>query len=217
MGKPLDVHEKNLRRWLQRETSATVTPQPLTGRLIIPLVAGLGYHTRTQQGVTSRLGEFNYLPGERVTFCIGDIELPAATTGPTVTPYDMGSAPHESLNAMRLLLLFASQRNIGRWPTAANAHCGSINFALPPETFARQPAVVRMVQRLGCTLPDEKSAGELLDQLIIRHIQGAYLEVAVTLWHNAAPTSAYHCSWEERCSSAAAHAARRGSPRLGGA
>ncbi|HEY0635509.1 MAG TPA: hypothetical protein VGE00_09005 [Gammaproteobacteria bacterium] len=197
MGKVVvDVHERNLQRWLQRERGATATLPPLTGRLIIPLINGLGYRTPTQQGVTNSRGEFHYQPGERVTFYLGDIELPAASAGPTVTPYDMGTSPHEPLNAMRLLFALAAQRN-GTSPRsfALAAHLrGPLVFSLEPAAFARQPAVARLTLQLGCALLDEKTAVELLDESIARYVQGSYLEMAMTLWHNAASASAYRRS-----------------------
>ncbi len=191
----VDVHERNLQRWLQRERGATATP-PLTGRLIIPLIGGLAYHTPTQQGVTNSRGEFHYRPGERVTFCIGAIKLPTASAGPTVTPYDMGTSPHEPLNAMRLLFALATQRNCtspGSFAVTAQLR-GPLVFSLEPAAFARQPAVARLTLQLGCALLDEQTAVELLDESIARYVQGSYLEMAVALWHNATPASAYRRS-----------------------
>ena len=60
-----------------------------TGVLFDAPVAGVNYQTATQSGITDAQGQYAYLPGEKVTFSIGDIVFPAADAGPVVTPLDM--------------------------------------------------------------------------------------------------------------------------------
>ena len=57
-----------------------------TGRFVDSAVAGLEYQTASQQGVTGPDGTFQYVPGEDVTFSIGDITLPTVAGAELVTP-----------------------------------------------------------------------------------------------------------------------------------
>ena len=60
-----------------------------TGVFIDSPVEGLQYETATQSGTTNSLGEFDYLPGETITFSIGGILLGSTTAGPVVTPLSL--------------------------------------------------------------------------------------------------------------------------------
>ncbi|MCL2917802.1 hypothetical protein [Shewanella litorisediminis] len=51
-------------------------------------VAGIGYRTETQSGVTDAMGNYKYLPGETVVFFIGDLTFPAVEATGLVTPND---------------------------------------------------------------------------------------------------------------------------------
>ncbi len=58
------------------------------------LVSGLQYQTATKSGVTDADGKFNYLPGETVTFKIGNIVLGQAIAGPALNTFSLvGIAP----------------------------------------------------------------------------------------------------------------------------
>ena len=58
------------------------------------LVSGLQYQTATQSGVTDADGKFNYLPGETITFKIGNIVLGKAIAGPALNTFSLvGIAP----------------------------------------------------------------------------------------------------------------------------
>jgi hypothetical protein len=57
-----------------------------TGVFIDSAVEGLQYETATQSGTTNSLGEYDYLPGETVTYSIGGIVLGSTIVGPVVTP-----------------------------------------------------------------------------------------------------------------------------------
>ena len=67
-------------------------PTPKIGVLVDAFVAGIGYRTATQTGVTNAKGEFNYLPGEMVTFFIGGLEFPPVLAKGVVTPLDMAQS-----------------------------------------------------------------------------------------------------------------------------
>jgi hypothetical protein len=60
-----------------------------TGILFDSPVSGVNYNTATQSGVTDVQGNYSYLPGETVTFSIGDITFPTAKASHVVTPLDM--------------------------------------------------------------------------------------------------------------------------------
>lgn len=84
------------------------TPVVQTGVFIDSPVANLGYRTPSQgEGRTNEQGEFQYLPGEEVTFFIGGLDLPPVLGARIVTPLDMGSEPTRDdpvvTNILRLL------------------------------------------------------------------------------------------------------------------
>lgn len=72
-------------------------------------VAGLHYETPTYSGTTNSLGEYDYLPGETVTFSIGGIVLGSSKAGPLVTPLTLVPGAADATdpvvtNIVRLLL-----------------------------------------------------------------------------------------------------------------
>lgn len=74
-------------------TSEAGQPQPQTGVFVDAEVANIGYRTESQKDKrTNSAGEFHYLPGETVTFFIGDVTLPAVETRKTITPLDMAES-----------------------------------------------------------------------------------------------------------------------------
>lgn len=62
---------------------------PSTGKFIDSAVSGIRYSTATQNGMTNDAGEFQYMPGETVTFSIGAIELPPVLAKDVLTPLDI--------------------------------------------------------------------------------------------------------------------------------
>lgn len=87
--------------------STAVTPE--TGVFIDGPVAGLHYETATRSGTTNSAGEYDYMPGETVTFSIGGISLGTTTAGPVVTPLSLvpsavDASDPEVTNIVRLLL-----------------------------------------------------------------------------------------------------------------
>lgn len=57
-----------------------------TGQFIDSPVAGLAFNTATQSGITDILGAYQYLPGETVSYSLGDILLGQTTAAPIITP-----------------------------------------------------------------------------------------------------------------------------------
>jgi hypothetical protein len=69
-------------------------PAVATGQFTGGPVKGLQYRTASQSGETGASGEFRYLPGEAVTFFVGDITVGAAAGAAKVSPFDLaGVAP----------------------------------------------------------------------------------------------------------------------------
>jgi len=61
----------------------------LTGQFIDSAVSGIRYETATLSGVTNSLGEFEYHPGDKITFSIGDIKLNSVGAASFITPLDL--------------------------------------------------------------------------------------------------------------------------------
>lgn len=89
---------------------ATPTPTtPSTGIFEDAVVSGLSYQTPTRSGTTNAAGEYDYLPGESVTFSIGGITLGSSLAGPVVTPLSLVNGATDATdptvtNIVRLLL-----------------------------------------------------------------------------------------------------------------
>lgn len=85
------------------------TTTTATGVFVDSPVVGINYATATHAGKTNDLGEYEYEPGETVTFSIGGIGLPPVEATGRVTPADMGngtadwSADPTVVNILRLL------------------------------------------------------------------------------------------------------------------
>ena len=63
-----------------------------TGSFGLVPVAGLTFSTPTQSGVTDVEGSFNYMPGEVVTFSLGEVELGRATGARTLNVFDVAGS-----------------------------------------------------------------------------------------------------------------------------
>ncbi|WP_201345620.1 hypothetical protein [Thiohalobacter sp. COW1] len=62
---------------------------PSTGYFVDSPVAGVGYSTATQSGLTGADGSFLYLPGEEITFTLGAVVLGGGQARATMTPFDL--------------------------------------------------------------------------------------------------------------------------------
>jgi len=85
------------------------TPTTSTGVFVDSVASGIHYETPTHSGTTNSAGEYDYLPGETVTFSIGGIVLGSASAGPVVTPLTLVSGATDATdpkvtNIVRLLL-----------------------------------------------------------------------------------------------------------------
>ncbi|PUA27784.1 MAG: hypothetical protein B0W54_14725 [Cellvibrio sp. 79] len=142
----------------QAQSSSVTNATPLTGVLVDAFVSGIGYRTATQSGFTSSSGEFTYLPGETVTFFIGDLVFPPVPAKGIVTPLDMAQSLNPNsptvVNIARLLQSLDTDGNpangISISPTAAQS-AAAVDFSLSPAQFAASTAVVNLVANSGST------------------------------------------------------------------
>jgi hypothetical protein len=65
------------------------SPQVSTGVFTDSEVSGLHYETATQSGLTNTAGQFDYLPGETVSFSLGGIQLGSAQAAAQLSPLDL--------------------------------------------------------------------------------------------------------------------------------
>ena len=96
--------------------NTTPPPTPSTGVFVDSLVAGIHYETPTYSGTTNSAGEYDYLPGETVTFSIGDIVFGSSPAGPVVTPLSLVPGATDATdpvvtNIVRLLLTLDDDGN----------------------------------------------------------------------------------------------------------
>ncbi len=75
----------------------TDSPEAQTGYIYDDVVGGLEYSTPTQSGITGADGSFKFLPGEKVTFKIGNVTLgQAAAAAQTLTLFDLAKVGQNS-------------------------------------------------------------------------------------------------------------------------
>lgn len=92
------------------------TPTASVGVFIDSPVSGLGYQAKSFSGKTNDKGEFNYLPGEMITFYIGNIILGSQQGAPVLTPLSLVQGAVDELdttvtNIVRLLMTLDMDRN----------------------------------------------------------------------------------------------------------
>ena len=169
-------------------TSAPTGPE--TGVFLDSPVINVGYRTETQSGVTNLLGEYNYIPGETVTFFIGDLEFtPTPATG-IITPLDLAGTQDTSnstvVNMIRLLQTLDKNGipDDGIEITEmAKLNATQVNFSLDEESFALSTAVDTLIMNGG---QDTPVAGLVSAAAAIEHFEStlASISAAVTVSGN---------------------------------
>lgn len=86
-------------------TSSTLTTTQI-GQFLDAPVANVEYQTATHSGVTDDNGYFEYLPGETVTFRIGNITLGTTLASSTVTPLNIANTSDSSDSHVTNLIRF---------------------------------------------------------------------------------------------------------------
>ncbi|MGQ9426470.1 hypothetical protein ACXYTJ_10215 [Gilvimarinus sp. F26214L] len=84
------------------DAMANSQPQTETGTFLPGPIEGLQYESTSHTGVTNARGEFQFVPGETVTFSVGGIVLGAAPGAKQITPFDFfGMSPPDTELAIR--------------------------------------------------------------------------------------------------------------------
>ncbi len=166
--------------------SQSPSPVPLTatGIFLDAPVEGLSYSSGSISGLTNADGTFTYVPGSRVLFKIGDIEIGDAPGKSVITPVDLARSVkgHEgaylddgiALNIVRLLLAFNSSADssvkIVIDQTIANSLKGK---SLVLSDNAAVEALVRSVKP-GAVVPDSAAAQTHLSSSLGKLYAGTY-------------------------------------------
>ena len=139
-----------------------------TGILTDAVVSGVAYATASRSGLTDANGRYNYLPGETVTFSIGDIVLGSALAGPVITPLMLAGASdvndQQVTNIVRLLLTLDADGNPNNGIQISDAvrmaaSGVTIEFDVPAADFSADPIVVAFVAAAsGAALVDSGTA-----------------------------------------------------------
>ena len=134
-------------------------PATAVGIFVDSIVAGIQYQTATKSGVTNSAGEYEYLPGETVTFLIGDIVVGSAPAGPVVTPLSLVSGATDATNPVvtnivRLLLTLDDDGNpdngISIPPATLTAAAGlTVNFQADPASLESDTGLTTLLTAIS--------------------------------------------------------------------
>ena len=129
----------------------------LTGVLVDSAVAGIGYKTATQSGVTNAKGEYSYLAGETVTFFIGSIQFPPVAAKGTVTPLDIAQTTDINNQIVSNILVLLQSLDEDGNPNngitipsmAASRATSAVSFDVSPLAFSANTTVIGLVANSG--------------------------------------------------------------------
>lgn len=169
--------------------SSSSTPA-LTGVFLDSAVAGIGYRTSPsgKGGFTSAQGEYEYETGDKVTFFIGDLELPEVDAKGVITPLDIAQTDELTdqvvLNIAILLQSLDSDGDASNGITInyelAETSATAINFEQDASTFSS--AITPLVTAAEGTLKTVQAAQEhlqgtveSLDSLSAERLVGTWL------------------------------------------
>jgi hypothetical protein len=135
-------------------------PETSTGVFLDSPVINIGYRTEALEGVTNSLGEFEYLPGESVTFFIGDLNFPAVAATGTVTPLELSGTQDTTdpkvMNMIRLLQTLDQDGDPSNGITItdlAKSSATQVDFNLSEANFAASSAVMNLIFNAGLAAP----------------------------------------------------------------
>lgn len=162
-------------------------PAAVSGVFLDAAVVGINYRTATRSGQTDAQGRYAYLPGETVTFSIGDVTLPAITAAGVVTPLTIfGVQDFEDrrvVNLARLLQTLDSDNDTtnGLQISAAThtaAAAASLNFDQPVADFENEAELGTILASTGDTvlIPATDAVAHLRENTSI-----------VGSWHSISP------------------------------
>ena len=132
-----------------------------TGVFIDSPVVNIGYRTETRSGVTNAQGEYKFMPGETVTFFIGDLEFPPVPASGVVTPLELAGTSNVSdpavVNMIRLLQTLDKDGDpdtVGIEITdIAKVVATPVDFSQPVAVFEGLSAVLNLIANAGQDAP----------------------------------------------------------------
>lgn len=151
------------------DSSSTVTaPSTSIGVFEDSVVAGLQYTTSTLSGITNANGEYEYIPGETVSFSIGGIEFGSALAQPLITPLSLVNGAADATdpavtNIVRLLLTLDSDLNPDngiKISSATITAAENLTVDFTTTSLASDPGVIALLPQLANspTLVDAQTA-----------------------------------------------------------
>lgn len=168
----------------ESNAAPTSTTVPLKGVFLDSPVKGVSYVTPTQRGVTNENGEFSYLPGEKVTFSIGNVRFPSVAANTAVTPLDMANSfDINNQIVSNILVLLQSldedgnpDNGISISSTLAERATTPIDFDINPVEFSTNTAVIGLVTYSG-----NKTKALVAESEAKAHFQSAIKGVSSTV------------------------------------
>src|SRR5690554_1748311 len=150
-----------------------------TGIFVDSPVAGIGYRTATQNGFTNELGEYNYRPGETVTFFIGDLAFPPVTASDIVTPADIANGNTTlQTNILQILQTLDDDRDPSNGITIrkdAAEHFIGAELKLAEESFDTEvDSILKNIDE-NLDLVDEDKANEHFGQTLRSMLLGSWV------------------------------------------
>ncbi len=179
--------------------SGDESPTASIGVFIDSPVSGLGYQAKSFSGKTNDRGEFNYLPGEMVTFFIGNITIGSQIGAPVISPLSLveGAQNEQNLevtNIVRLLMTLDADKNAANGirisdevtSVAEQVADNSIDFSLT--TFSVNPALSDFIRELptATTLVDAPTAQEHFAQTLRGQSKWGEMVWGSGVWQSAA-------------------------------
>ncbi len=138
---------------------------PETGHFFDAPVTGLDFHTPTHSGKTESGGAFDYIPGETVTFAIGDLTLGTTPASHRITPLDlMGSDTTDDvgvINMARLLQSLDDDQDPKRGITITQRGIDALGEAMTEMSLTT------------LDFNDSQTVNDLIERTIENHNQGA--------------------------------------------
>lgn len=144
------------------------TNTPSVGVLLDSPVANIKYTTATQSGFTDSEGQYQYIPGETITFSIGGIELPSISASGLITPltiFDTADVNDARVsNLLRLLQTLDTDGNPDNGIVISEvAHSASADLSLDFSSDSFDTDVETLVSNSGSVNSALVEAGTAID------------------------------------------------------
>ena len=173
---------------------------PEVGVFTHGVIGNIGYRTETHEGVTNAAGEYDFEPGEMVTFFIGDLEFPpvmgsgiddpeswpdsVVTSGMVTLVHIVGTTDttdNRVINTLRLLLTLDTDGDPVNGITISDTAkdiATPVDFDVPPEEFVYSPAPQTIAFNAGQnTVP-----GQMVSAEEARKKFESYLKAFIPFW-----------------------------------